>query len=182
MWIQGDDHTWPADTLIKLLDHDVDVVVPLVCRWAAPWLPVIYKKYDPKGTVQIYSWSEIQLLRARGRTLVSVEAAGSAGMLVRRHVWEAMRTAYGDPVFRVGHSGPDELAEDLEFTWKANQLGFDVCADLSLFMGHLTPAAMTPYEMDDGSLAITAQIHGGRLMAYTIPTPEGITPLDTPKG
>lgn len=163
LWIQGDDHTWSDDLLLKLLDRDADVIVPLVPRWGPPFFPVIFKEFDPKGNTTVYTWEEIELL-SRRLEVITVEAAGSAGMLVKKKVLDAMEK----PCFRVGLMGPDELSEDVEFTWKANQLGFNVVADLTCFMGHATSAIITPSRLKNGKLAIMADIHGGNLMAYTV--------------
>ncbi len=168
LWLQGDDHRWQPDLLIRLLSHNVDAVVPLVARWGPPFHPVIYKEFDPKaGKTLVYTWNEIQVLRDAGQTLVPVAAAGSAGLLVRRHVLEALVAHHGDPIFRVGGTGPDEIAEDLCMTAAIAALGFDMLCDLTAFMGHTTSATVEPVVLPDGRLAITADIHGGRLLAYT---------------
>jgi hypothetical protein len=165
LWFQGDDHAWNPDLLERLLDADKDVVVPLVCRRAAPFMPVIYKEYDPaKGRTVTYSWNEIQALRSMGQTLVPVAAAGSAGMLVRRHVLEALQAADGECF-------SPSLAEDLAFTARANFLGFQVYADLGAFMGHITEATLLPWEAPDGRLVIGANIHGFRTLAYKTDAP-----------
>lgn len=172
IWFQGDDHAWSPDLLTRLLDHEADAIVPLTPRRKPPFLPVIYKQWSPEGPAETYSWQEIDTLRAAGRTVIDVAAAGSGGLLIRRHVLDALREHYGEPVFRVGAIGKDELSEDTELTWKIAQLGFTMACDLDAFMDHMTVARVSPYAMKDGRLAITADIDGSRLMAFaTAPRP-----------
>ena len=109
---------------------------------------------------------ELDALLQSGVEVIDVAAAGSAGLLIRRHVLDALREAYGEPIFRVGAIGKDELSEDTELTWKIAQLGFDMCCDLTAFRGHMNTGTVEPYLMDDGRLAVTVRIEGGRHMAY----------------
>lgn len=41
VWLMGDDHTFPSDILIKLLDREVDCIVPLCLNRAPPMDPTI---------------------------------------------------------------------------------------------------------------------------------------------
>lgn len=166
IWINGDDHAWQPDLLERLLDRNVDAIVPLCMRRRPPYLPVIYKTWSPQGPAETYTLQELDTLDAAGREVIDVAAAGSAGLLIRRHVLDALREAYGEPVFRVGAIAKDELSEDTELTWKIAQLGFDMCCDLTAFMGHMNTGVVEPYRMADGRLAVTVSIEGGRHMAY----------------
>ena len=44
VFLLGDDHCFPKDLLTQLLDHDVDVVVPLCVKRTPPFQLVIYKE------------------------------------------------------------------------------------------------------------------------------------------
>lgn len=166
MWFQGDDHAWDPDLLLRLLDRDVDAIVPLVPRWAPPFATVIYKDWSPNGKCETYSWQEIDWLLQSGKEVIDVAAAGSAGLLIRRHVLDALRREFGEPVFRVGAAGKDELSEDTELTWKIAQMGFTMACDLTAFMEHLTTVRIGPYRMKDGRIAVTGNVHGGRMLAF----------------
>ena len=62
VWIMGDDHEFDQTTLLRLLDHQVDVVVPLVVRRQAPFIPVLFK--HPESTTPL---GQFRSSRARER-------------------------------------------------------------------------------------------------------------------
>jgi hypothetical protein len=166
-WFQGDDHAWSPTLLMQLLDHRVDAVVPIIPRWGPPFLPVVYKEFDPaRHHAVTYTWMELQLLRDRGERLVPIVAAGSGGLLVKRQAWEALREADGDPIFRNGALGQSALSEDLDFTYRLNRLGHTLYMDLGAFMGHCTTVVIEPRETTSGHLAVVANIHGSLTSLY----------------
>jgi hypothetical protein len=135
VWILGDDHVWPQDTLTRLLEtlddnDEIDVLVPLVVKRNPPWHLVLFHEagiYDdglPRW--KPYGWDEVP-----ESGMFEVDAAGSAGMLVRREVLETM----GDPWFQ--SSGGVVLNEDVMFCRKARELGYSVYATADVTMGHL---------------------------------------------
>jgi len=135
VWILGDDHVWPQDTLMRLLDtmdqnDDIDVLVPLVVKRNPPWHLVLFHEagvYDdglPRW--KPYGWDEVPETGT-----FEIDAAGSAGMLVRREVLETM----GDPWFQ--SSGGIVLNEDVMFCRKAREHGYNVYATADVTMGHL---------------------------------------------
>lgn len=141
VWILGDDHVWPNDTLQVLLGEmdahpEIDILVPLVVKRNPPWVPVLYHRLDE------FDEDGIQLLRTYGfdeippSGVFEVDAAGSAGMLIRRETLDLM----GDPWF---HSTPDTqgrsvtMNEDVTFCLHARELGQRVFATTAATMGHL---------------------------------------------
>jgi hypothetical protein len=135
MWIVGDDHTWANDCLMQMLyildeaDH-VDILVPLVLKRSPPFQPVVFHRddslTDPRipgsedmPTYRPYHWDE---LPASG--LFEIEAAGSAGMLIRRYVLETL----DEPWFH--STGGVILNEDVD-------AGFRLFATADIVMGHL---------------------------------------------
>lgn len=135
VWILGDDHVWEPDCLMRLLDAldetpEADIIVPLVTKRNPPWHLVLFREageYDdglPRW--QPLGWDEIP-----ETGVFEVDAAGSAGMLIRRHVLDAI----GDPWFR--SSGGVILNEDVMFCRDARQLGYRVYASADVTMGHL---------------------------------------------
>jgi len=135
VWILGDDHVWPRDTLSRMLDalddnQDADILVPLVVKRNPPWHLVVFKDAGqyPDGMPrwQPFDWQEIP---ESGQ--FEIDAAGSAGMLIRRHVLDAI----GDPWFR--STGGVILNEDVTFCADARKLGFRVWATADVTMGHL---------------------------------------------
>lgn len=129
LWILGDDHVFDPDLLQRLLAHDLDVVVPLCLKRAPPYDPVVYSHQNEDGAYVGF----VDLPR---RGLAEIHAAGSAGMLVRRHVLETI----GDPVFE-SHGG---MNEDLTFCAKVREAGFRIWVDVDSRLGHIGQAAVWP--------------------------------------
>ena len=130
----GDDHVFDPDWLLRLLAHNVDVVVPLCLKRTPPYDPVVYGGQNEKG--------EYFVADLPGGGLAEVYAAGSAGMLVRRHVLEAI----DDPWFE-SHGG---LNEDLTFCAKIRDAGFRIWCDVDTRLGHLNSYTVWPARRDGG--------------------------------
>jgi hypothetical protein len=133
IWIIGDDHTFAPDIVTKLLAHNVSVVSPLVLKRSHPNTSVMYGE-DGKAIG----------LRPEDQGLRQVTASGNAGMLIRRHVLDAV----GDPWFEIG--GTDRAREDLAFCRKLQERGIPIHVDQDTWMGHITPVEVWPYRHQDG--------------------------------
>lgn len=132
--IYDDDHVFTADTLIKLLDRDVDVVVPLYTQRQPPFNPCLFKTENEDGTFTLYQWPDLEGKEG----LLSVVSAGAGGILIRRHVIEKLAGLDGrdEPEWfeRLGKSGEDHV-----FFRKCRAAGFTVYVDLETRIDHLTP-------------------------------------------
>lgn len=132
IWLMDDDHRFEPDTLLRLLDHDVDVVVPLYCYRQPPCGPVAYKDVTDAFTFTPYSWEDLE-----GKAgLLPVVAAGKGGLLVRRRALEAIPAPWFE---RQG-----VLGEDLHFFAKCHLAGFRPCVDLDTPLRHLTTVDILP--------------------------------------
>ena len=134
LWILGDDHTFKSNTLMNLLDRNVDIVAPLCLKRTPPFGPVAYKIDDDK-----YYQLTCEYFRGK-KGLLKVAACGNAGMLIRRRVIEEI----GSDWHRVGWITPDEGSSDLYFCKKAGKQGFDLHVDLDNPIGHLSHMAVWP--------------------------------------
>lgn len=141
-WLMGDDHTFPPDILIKLLDRDVDVIVPLCLNRAPPFDPTIIEFKDGQGRLK-----HVEELPMEGGLykLQEGEVCGDAGLLVRRHVLEAI----GAPWHKLKKSGGHN-AEDREFIERVKAAGFDVYVDLDNPIGHIAPVEYLPVRKESG--------------------------------
>jgi len=128
VWFIGDDHTFDPDVMIRLLEHEVDVVVPLCLKRTPPFDPVVYGGQNEEG---LYYGAELP-----EHGLTEIHAAGSAGMLVRRYVLEAI----DDPWFE-SHGG---LNEDLTFCQKVREAGFEIWCDVDTRLGHIATHQVWP--------------------------------------
>jgi hypothetical protein len=123
LWVIGDDHTMSPDIVARLLEHDVDVVVPHCLKRYPPWEPVVWD-YDG----EFYTHPQLP-----ESGLTEVHAAGSAGMLITRRVLEAV-----EPPWFEGRN------EDIGFCEKARDAGFSVYCDPEIMLGHVTLATVQP--------------------------------------
>lgn len=135
LWILGDDHVFDPDTLLRLLAHDVDVVVPLCLKRTPPYDPVVYKEQNELG-----HYVGAHDLPEHG--LHKVFAAGTAGMLVKRRVFEAIDW----PPFATEGGG---LNEDLTFCKKVREAGFDIHVDVEVPIGHISQISIWPTFEDE---------------------------------
>jgi hypothetical protein len=126
VWFVDDDHAFQPDILRRLLTHDVDIIAPLVLRRHQPFLPVACLDDEV-----------LDLSQHPEEGLLEVDHTGSSGMLIRRHVIEAME----DPWFELGNG----ISEDVNFCRAARDAGFSIHIDLGCRMGHITPAVVWPY-------------------------------------
>lgn len=141
LWIQSDDHLWHDDALRRLLDREVDVVVPFMVRRSPPFVPVINASYDVNGYTT-FPYAEIPT-----EGLLEVHSAGSGGMLIRRHVLQAIIDMQGhDRVFEV--EAGDKLAEDYVLCRKIHEAGFKIYCDTEVLNGHQAVFAVWPEARD----------------------------------
>ena len=158
LWVMGDDHAFGPDTLFKLLNRDVDIVVPLVLRREKPFAAPVF--HDNGNGIMP------QELTGGRRGLVEVEACGNAGMLIRRKVLDAMTA----PIWEGGQIRSDLLMEDIYFCRKARQLGFRIWLDTEVGIGHLITATLWPKWQPDGSLGAQVIVGGSRAVEGGVET------------
>lgn len=150
LWIMGDDHRFQDDILLKLLDRGVDIVVPVVSRRGTPFQTVLYKIANrDRGAMMTYSWADLSREFPDGG-LASAAAAGTAGMLVRKNVFDAI----GDEWFEWGQ----KISEDIGFCLKARDKGYIVHVDLDQRLSHTTSCDIVPYRDKDGNWDVAVQI------------------------
>lgn len=139
LWIIGDDHTFDGDVILQLLKHEVDLVAPLVVRRTPPYVSVCSTAPNAAGQLGVVPLSSF----APG--LNAIQAVGSAGLLIRRHVLEKMPP----PWFEFGRLDGENTSEDIWFCLKAVELGFRLYVDTHVQMGHMHPVVFTPRWNDD---------------------------------
>lgn len=162
LWVMGDDHRFKPDMLMKLLRHQVDVVVPVCSRRGVPFQTVLYKFASLDATSYMtYSWDDLTADYPDGGLAV-IEAAGSAGMLIRKHVLDQVK----DPWF-VWYE--EKVSEDVGFCLKARKAGFNIYADLDQTLPHITPCELEPYRGTDGKWQVAVNVNGRRVSMTNTP-------------
>jgi len=161
VWIMGDDHTFDPNILMKLLDRELDLVIPIVPRRDPPFSPVLM--HGPLSEKMVrYSWRDLPvsgLFR-----LPTIDSAGQAGALIRKPILEKL----GDPWFEGGKLTPGRIMEDMFFIKRMHDLGVKVWIDCDQVMGHIA------------NITITPQRHEGQWYAGHI-TPQGPVLWDEPE-
>lgn len=87
VFIMGDDHTFTSDTIDRLLRRNEPVVAPLCLNRGAPFWPTVHQRL-PERRVRIKPMGEFP--KEGLYTLAANETCGDSGLLIRRHVFEAM--------------------------------------------------------------------------------------------
>ena len=132
-WLMGDDHLYPEDIVLKLLDRGVDVVVPLCLNRLPPIEPTIINKTlgRPKHLSELPTSGLYKL--------AADEVIGDAGMLIRRPVLESLER----PFYAAPRSGSFS-AEDQNFCRKLQTAGYAVWVDLDNVIEHIGNVAYKP--------------------------------------
>lgn len=138
-WFLGDDHSFSPTLLMHLLQHNVDVVVPITPCKVPPWYPCVLHGINGEWSddMPIYKWSELS-----GTGLFELpkgDFIGQAGMLVKKHVLDRI----GYPWFKAGQIDPGRLQEDLTFCRELQSLGYTVYVDQDVIFDHHAPIAVT---------------------------------------
>lgn len=142
LWFMDDDHAFQPDLLMKLLRHDLPLVVPVCLGRQAPFAPVTFT--ENLGTLDGYEGYErkrLALPEHSPNELVKLVAGGTAGMVIHRDVLEAVG---GPHWFEYGF-----VSEDLLFCDKAVAAGFEIYCDLGARLGHITTAVVWPTVHDE---------------------------------
>lgn len=146
VWFQSDDHLYPDDALIRMLDRNVDVCVPMISKRSPAYEFVIYKGEGTELTddgILMPNYDHFQLNEIPTKGLLRVHAAGSGGMLVRRRVLEAIPSPWFES------STGAYVNDDLEFCRKVRDAGFEIYCDVEVCFGHLSTYVVRPETRDD---------------------------------
>lgn len=153
LWMQGDDHVFKPDLLLKLLERDVDMVIPLCIRKEYPFFHVIHRPGEPTEEVPWGDFRGMERGILNGKTgLVNITGltAGNGGLLVKRWVLEGMK----DPWLETGKTHPEFYGADIYFTYKAQkETGCRFYVDCENVMGHILHMAVWPFFDKDGRLS-----------------------------
>ena len=132
-WLLNDDQIYPPDTLLRLLSHHKDIVVPLCLLKAHPHQPLIYGKKQSNGL------RSHRYLKPRERGLITEPglSAGGGGMLIHRRVFEAIPDPWWTVTTRQAENGIyEQTSEDFDFCDRVHEAGFQIWCDLEASVIH----------------------------------------------
>lgn len=153
IWYVDDDQIFTADTLERLVSHDVDVVSGLYVKRSPPFPPLLYQEKAEGPFVAV-------ALRPEMHGLVEVAAAGAGCLLVKTDV---LRTSAGRSWWTVGQLDSGEMSEDLVFCRSLRQAGFKVYVDTDCPVGHVGSVRYWPQRV--GGYWATAVMAGDSQIA-----------------
>ena len=124
------DISFPADTLVRLLGHDKDIVSG-VYRQRNPEVQIleIFEKNDQGG------FTHIPYENLRNAGLMEVGAVGFGCVLIKKKVMVGI--GYPQFQYRSAINHNDTFSEDLDFCRKAGMKGFKLYADSTLLCEHI---------------------------------------------
>ncbi len=149
LWFIDTDMAFAADTLDRLLAHDVDIVQVLCLMRHPPHEPVLWL-HDAVEKVSAPSGFP---------RLVEVQSLGAGGTLYRKRVFEAMPGPWFEGILGT---------EDTHFAQKAKAAGFTLHVDLATPVGHTTPMIVWP-EYRQGQWNIRYDLMNGKQVQVPFP-------------
>ena len=145
LWCLNDDHTWEPELLMRLLDHEVDVVAVPYPNRHAPFPPTVIHKSN--GAFIPYNWDEVD--EQTGLVELPLgDTVGHAGMLIRKSVFEQIP----DPWFEVGQIETDVSMLDAWWCQKLAARNISIYVDFSIFMDHLLTVRLRVARNEAGKL------------------------------
>ena len=152
LWLMGDDHRFQPDLLMNLLERKVEIVAPVVCVRGKPFNTVAYKTAIVGGHENTrYTCQLLNDEQPQGG-LIEVAATGSAGMLIRKWVFDNLPK----PFF--GYTR--HTSEDIGFCLNATASGWKIYLDLEQTMSHITPCDLEPVKDKNGKWRIMITVDG----------------------
>ena len=159
VWVMGDDHTWPGTALVDMLqtmdeNPEIDVLVPLCVKRNPPWHLVIFDELGTKDEDGTPLLRPIPWERVPESGVFEIDAAGSAGMLIRREVIDAL----GDPFWYSTMDAEGRqvvLNEDVTACKRMREHGFRIFATADVAIGHLGIFNVRPLHHDGRWGALT---------------------------
>jgi hypothetical protein len=141
VWIMGDDHVWDSSVLMDMLrimdeNPEVDILVPLVVKRNPPWHPVIVQSLGQTSDEGIPMFETVKWEEIPEKGLLEIDAAGSAGMLIKRWVVDELEPPwfYSTP----STNGRTALLnEDFTFCTYAKTIGARIFCTADVVIGHL---------------------------------------------
>ena len=130
LWLCDSDQKYPQNTLIKLIEHNLDVVGAKVHRRWPPYEPVMYRYdicYPHYNDVPDEEW-----INSRG--LIEVDSVGTGCLLVKADVFKNVKY----PWFKFDEIDGRPIGEDVYFAHKVRELGYKIFVDTSINVGHVT--------------------------------------------
>lgn len=149
-----DDMAYAPDSLLKLLEHDKDIVSGLYLSRAYPHQPIVFDLADEDGSVfPMY-------LMGNEKRLVLIKAAGFGFLLVKTSIFDKMEKPY----VRLGELNSEEWCDDIGFFKRVREANIESFCDLEVMVGHMGTMIIWPHRDTNGKWMTSYDTNGtGRL-------------------
>ena len=137
-----DDCLVPPDTLVKLYNHQVDIVSGLYCMRNHPHKPIVFDVANDDGTCK---WTQ---LHSQDEGLKHIVATGMGALLVKCDVFRKIQEKHAYWV-TLGELEADHWCDDLSFFKRAREAGYQPYIDLNCPVGHIAKAVIWPNKNKD---------------------------------
>ena len=126
----------PEQVIARLLESSAHVTSALVCERAWPHPLNAFTSVDATRGIG----ERLRFDALEGNGLIKVAAVGMGACLLRREAVNRVGR------FRVGMGDPwtDRQREDLDYTWRATQVGLSVCVDTGVIVEHEVRGVVRP--------------------------------------
>ena len=133
IWMADTDQIYPQDVLMRMLEHERDIIAAKVHRRKPPYDPILYR-----GTLDDFTDVPVEEWKDGG--LIEVDATGFGSVLIKMNVFDAIEKPWF--VFDL-YNYEKPVGEDIGFYVKAKAAGFKVWVDCSIKIGHLASLVIT---------------------------------------
>lgn len=120
------DMIFPSDLLIRLLNHNLDIVNALAFRRIQPHYPCIFNWNEKEGSYETVEYTS---------GLLEVDATGMPAILIKTSVFRKMKEL--NPKLPLYHYRDHLFSSDLTFCEYARKAGFKIMIDTDLKIGHI---------------------------------------------
>ncbi len=129
LFFLDDDMWFDSDILIRLLEHDVDIIGAMAFKRVPDYQPCVYQKNQEDNNYYPILPKENQ----------EVDVIGAAGLLIKRNVIESMKNPWFEtPYDKEGR----HFSVDFNFCMKAKEAGFKIWCDPTIEMKHIGEAPL----------------------------------------
>lgn len=130
-----DDVVPPEDGLLKLLEHNLDVVSGLYLIGSYPHQPVIFDLADESTGACLFSY-----LMGDEPRLKPIVCAGFGFVLIKMTVFEKIEKPY----VRLGELDPENWCDDVGFFNRIRKVGIQSYCDMEVCCGHMKNMIIWP--------------------------------------
>ena len=142
IFFMDSDQTFERDTLVRLIEHDKDIVTGIYVQRDAFMKPNIYRR-EPKPEEtrklyeHIYEWDE-------NAKLIEVDGCGAGCLLIKTDALKKME----QPYFAIQTSRDAYIGEDIYFCELAKKAGLKIYCDTHVRSGHMDFSEFTVEEFE----------------------------------